>query len=137
MKIMKPVVCCMGLFCMGHLNAKDCTSEADTFGRYQIINKGMLELTLAGKMNYDVSDFIGKQSKKAQALAQQGDYQEACDVYQAVIDKYGFKTFEETYYEQNPDKRPGAQKNVKQPEAKPASASSAVAAEEAVAGDSE
>lgn len=96
---------CICLFLAGAVQARECTDEAATFGKYQVVNKGMLDLTFAGKMNKQVGDDIGAQAKIAQKYADDGEYQKSCDVYDALIAKYGFKTFEESHYEAHPEKR--------------------------------
>ena len=128
---MKKLVFAVLLLLTNPLIAAECDSEMSTLGLYQIINKGMLDLTLAGKMNKAVGDDIGARSKKAQALSNKGEYQAACDVYQEIISEYGFKSFEESYYEAHPEKRPGAEKP------KPASASASSSAEAAAVSASE
>ncbi|MEW8508560.1 MAG: hypothetical protein AB2598_17835 [Candidatus Thiodiazotropha sp.] len=85
----------------------ECNSGGTPLGKYQTVTKGMLDLTLAGKMNHATSSDIGEQVKIAEAHAEKGEHQKSCDIYDALIAKYGFKTMEESYYEKYPEKRPG------------------------------
>ncbi|MES9970058.1 MAG: hypothetical protein ABW092_08495 [Candidatus Thiodiazotropha sp.] len=111
----------------------ECNGGGTPFGKYQTVTKGMLDLTLAGKMNHATSNDIGGQVKTAQALADKGEHQKACDVYDAVIAKYGFKTMEESYYEKYPEKRPGSRSNQVKSQSTGASATGATAGEAATA----
>ena len=87
-------------------SANECKSEADAYGRIQTITANMLNyLDNPAKMR-EVSDYYGEQNQIATSLMKEGKYQEACDVYQGVIDKYGMKTIEQQYYEKYPEKRP-------------------------------
>ena len=103
------------------LSAEECKSEMDAYGKTQTITANLLNyLSDPGKMR-EVTDYYGEQNKIAEAYIKEGKYQEACDVYQGVIDKYEMKPIEEQYYEKHPEKRPENQKSVeKGPE--PASA---------------
>ncbi|PVV11072.1 MAG: hypothetical protein B6D77_07405 [gamma proteobacterium symbiont of Ctena orbiculata] len=110
----------------------ECNGGGTPFGKYQTVTKGMLDLTMAGKMNHATSNDIGEQVKIAEALAEKGEQQKSCDVYDAVIAKYGFKTMEESYYEKYPEKRPGSSaRNQVKNQSSGASATSAVAGEAA------
>ncbi|MET0071326.1 MAG: hypothetical protein ABW096_14910 [Candidatus Thiodiazotropha sp.] len=112
----------------------ECNGGGTPLGKYQTVTKGMLDLTLAGKMNHTTSNDIGEQVKAAQALADKGEHQKACDVYDAVIAKYGFKTMEESYYEKYPEKRPGSSaRNPAKGQSAGASATGAAAGEAATA----
>lgn len=104
--------------------AEECTSEMDAYGKTQTITANLLNyLSDPGKMR-EVTNYYGEQTKIAEAYIKEGKYQEACDTYQAVIDKYGMKTIEEQYYEKHPEKRPGNQKTAgKSSEANSASGS--------------
>ena len=113
-------------------SAEECKSEADAYGRIQTITANMLNyLDDPAKMR-EVSDYYGEQNQIATSLMKEGKYQEACDVYQGVIDKYGMKTIEEQYYEKHPEKRPENQK--KAGSETPAAASSSEAADAAMEG---
>lgn len=83
----------------------ECKNEMDAYSKVQIITVGLMNKITDPNLR-EITEHYGTENKKAEALMKQGKYQEACDVYQAVIDKYGFKSMEEQYYEQNPDKRP-------------------------------
>ena len=92
--------------------AEECTSEMDAYGKTQTITANLLNyMSDPGKLR-EVTDYYGEQTKIAEAFIKEGKYQEACDTYQAVIDKYDMKTIEEQYYEKYPEKRPGNQKTV-------------------------
>jgi len=82
-----------------------CTSEIDVYGRTQTITANLLNyLSDPGKIK-EVTDYYGEQTQIANAYIKEGKYQEACDTYQEVIDKYDMKTIEEQYYEKHPEKR--------------------------------
>ncbi len=92
--------------------AEECTSEMDAYSKTQTITANLLNyMSDPGKLR-EVTDYYGEQTKIAEAFIKEGKYQEACDTYQAVIDKYDMKTIEEQYYEKHPEKRSGNQKTV-------------------------
>ena len=105
--------------------SEQCADEMSVYGKQQTITANLLNyLSDPGKMR-EVTDYYGEQTQIANALMKEGKYQEACDIYQGVIDKYEMKTIEEQYYEKHPEKRPENQKaETKTPEPA-ASASSA------------
>ena len=100
----------------------------DVYGKIQTITSNLLNKLDNPSRLREITDYYGQQTQIADALIKEGKYQEACDVYQGVIDKYGFKTIEEQYYEKHPEKRP--EKKVKQD--KSSSTSSSVSADSAV-----
>ena len=94
------------------LSEKPCESEMDVYNKTQTITSSLLyEMDNPEKL-MEMTEYYGEQTQKANALVKEGKFQEACDVYQGVIDKYGFKTIEERYYEKHPEKRPENQKNI-------------------------
>ena len=107
--------------------AKDeCKNEADAYGRIQTITANILNYLNDPTKMKEVTDYYGEQTQIANAYVKEGKYQEACDAYQEVIDKYDMKTIEEQYYEKHPEKRPENQQKAKKVE--PAASSSAEAA---------
>ena len=85
---------------------QQCADEMSVYGKQQTITANLLNyLSDPGKMR-EVTDYYGEQTQIANALIKEGKYQEACDIYQGVIDKYEMKTIEEQYYEKHPEKRP-------------------------------
>jgi hypothetical protein len=50
----------------------------------------MMDLNFQGKMNADVGDAIGKRLQEAQEPLDAGDYNKACEMYDSIIDDYGF-----------------------------------------------
>ena len=91
----------------GHSQENEqCSDEMSVYGKQQTITANLLNyLSDPGKMR-EVTDYYGEQTQIANALIKEGKYQEACDIYQGVIDKYEMKTIEEQYYEKHPEKRP-------------------------------
>lgn len=108
-------------------DSTECKTDMDVYNKSNTIT-GSLLYELSNPNLREITDHYGKESQKANALVKEGKYQEACDIYQAVIDKYGFKTAEERYYEQHPEKRPENQKVNKQAPAAATSSSSTEAA---------
>jgi len=107
---------------------KKCTSDMDVYNKTQTITSSLLyELDDPTKLR-EMTEYYGQQTQIANDLVKEGKYQEACDIYQGVIDKYGFKTIEERYYEKHPEKMPGNQKK-----AETESSSSAVSSDAAEA----
>jgi len=106
----------------------ECKNEADTYGRVQTITANLLNyLSDPAKMK-EVTDYYGEQTQIANTYLKEGKYQEACDTYQEVIDKYDMKTIEDQYYEKHPEKRAEHQethKNSNAPEAVSSSSSEA------------
>ena len=91
-------------------SADKCTSEMDVYSKTQTITSSLLyELDDPSKLR-EMTEYYGQQTQIANDLVKDGKYQEACDIYQGVIDKYGFKTIEERYYEKHPEKMPENQK---------------------------
>lgn len=113
---------------------QQCTDEMSVYGKQQTITANLLNyLSDPGKMR-EVTDYYGEQTQIANALMKEGKYQEACDIFQGVIDKYEMKTIEEQYYEKYPDKRPeNQQKEVKKPQ--PASSASSAEGAASASGD--
>ena len=118
----------------------ECKNEADAYGRIQTITANILNYLNDPTKMKEVTDYYGEQTQIANAYVKEGKYQEACDAYQEVIDKYDMKTIEEQYYEKHPDKRPENQQKAKNVEpAASSSAEAAVSAQDAAgsaAGDS-
>ena len=110
----------------------ECKNEADAYGRIQTITANLLNYLDNPTKMKEVTDYYGEQTQIANAYNKEGKYQEACDAYQEVIDKYDMKTIEEQYYEKHPDKRPENQQKAKnvEPEAS-SSAEAAVSAQDA------
>ena len=110
-------------------SSKQCNSEMDVYNKTQTINSNLIYEVTNPNIR-EITDYYGQQAKIADALVKEGKYQEACDIYQGVIDKYGFKTMEERYYEKHPEKRPENQKEAV-PASSAASSMSSDAAEAA------
>ena len=111
--------------------AQECKTEMDTYGKNQTITANLLNYLNDPAKLREATDFYGEQNKLATSYIKQGKYQEACDAYQKVIDKYEMKTIEEQYYEKYPEKRPGAQKKA-EVEAPAATSTTMEAADSAV-----
>lgn len=74
----------------------ECTTEMESFNRHQLVIKGLLDLTLEGKMNKDVGDAVAARLKDGLKYQEEGNYNKACDVYDSILDDYGFdKSFGE------------------------------------------
>ena len=108
---------------------EQCADEMSVYGKQQTITANLLNyLSDPGKMR-EVTDYYGEQTQIANALIKEGKYQEACDIYQGVIDKYEMKTIEEQYYEKHPEKRPENKKaEAPEPAASTSSAEGAASA---------
>ena len=104
-----------------------CTSEMDVYKKTQTITSSLI-FEVTNPNIREITDYYSQQAQIAEALAKQGKYQEACDIYQGVIDKYGFKTVEERYYEKHPGKRPENQKKAESEAPSPAVSSDAAEA---------
>ena len=113
---------------------QECTKEGDTYGRVQTINANLLNYISDPAKMREVTDFFGAQSQAANAYIKEGKYQEACDAYQEVIDKYDMKTIEEQYYEKYPEKRPDNQQKAKNAEPAASSNTEAAASSQDAAG---
>ena len=116
------------LFTSIAFSKEKCTSEMDVYKKTQTITSSLI-FEVTNPNIREMTDYYGEQAQIAEALAKEGKYQEACDIYQGVIDKYGFKTVEERYYEKHPEKRPENQKKAETQS--PSSAVSSDAAEAA------
>jgi len=91
----------------------ECKSQMDAYSKTQTITSNLLNyLSDPAKMR-EVTDYYGEQNQIAEAYLKEGKYQEACDTYQGVIDKYDMKTIEEQYYEKHPEKRAEHQEKLK------------------------
>ena len=101
------------------------------FGPHQIVTKGMLDMMGQGVFDRAVIEEFGEQQKIAQAHSERGEYHQACSVLEALIAKYEIKSFEESYYEAYPEKRPG-----NAPKASAPAAESSASAEGAMEADS-
>lgn len=108
-------------------DSNECKNEMDVHNKTNTITSSLL-YELTNPNIREITDHYGAESKKANALVKDGKFQEACNVYQAVIDKYGFKSVEERYYEKHPEKRPENQKKAEESSATATSSSSAEAA---------
>jgi len=74
----------------------ECTEYMQAFNKHQLVIKGMMDLNFQGKMNAEVGDAIGKRLQEAQQPLDAGDYNKACEMYDSIIDDYGFdKSFGE------------------------------------------
>lgn len=75
----------------------ECTDFMQAFNKHQLVIKGMMDLNYQGKMNADVGDAIGKRLKVGQEQMDAGEFQEACNTYDSILDDYEFdKSFGET-----------------------------------------
>ena len=75
----------------------ECTEYMQAFNKHQLVIKGMMDLNSQRKMNAEVGDAIGKRLQEAQLPLDAGDYNKACEMYDSIIDDYGFdKSFGET-----------------------------------------
>ena len=74
----------------------ECTEYMQAFNKHQLVIKGMMDLNFEGKMNAQVGDAIGKRLKEGQGPLDSGDYNKACEIYDSILDDYGFdKSFGE------------------------------------------
>lgn len=74
----------------------ECTEYMQAFNKHQMVIKGMMDLNFQGKMNAEVGDAIGKRLQEAQKPLDAGDYNTACEMYDSILDDYGFdKSFGE------------------------------------------
>ena len=89
----------------------ECQNEMHVHNKIQVITAGLM-FKITDPNIRQITDYYGQEHKKADALVREGKYQEACDIYQAVIDKYGFKTMEQRYKENNPNQSANDQTTV-------------------------
>jgi hypothetical protein len=74
----------------------ECSEYMQAFNKHQFVIKGMMDLNFQGKMNAEVGDAIGKYLQEAQQPLDTGDYNKTCEMYDSIIDDYGFdKSFGE------------------------------------------
>ena len=74
----------------------ECTEYMQAFNKHQMVIKGMMDLNFQGKMNAEVGDAIGKRLQEAQKPLDAGDYNTACEMYDSILNDYGFvKSFGE------------------------------------------
>ncbi|MGI9535001.1 MAG: hypothetical protein ACR2NW_08610 [Thermodesulfobacteriota bacterium] len=108
------------------LSKEECSKEIDVYPKTQTITASLLNYLDDPAKLREITDYYGEQTQIANAFVKEGKYQEACDIYQGVIDKYGFKTIEEQYYEKHPEKRAEHQKAIEK-STNPSAASSSSA----------
>ncbi len=69
----------------------ECTNEMQAFNNHQNVIKGMMDMNFQGKLNSENSKAIGERMKKGQQASDQGDYAKACEIYDSIIEDYGFE----------------------------------------------
>ncbi len=69
----------------------ECTNEMQTFNNHQNVIKGMMDMNFEGKLNAENSKEIGERLKKGQESSDKGEYAKACEIYDAIIEDYGFE----------------------------------------------
>ncbi len=69
----------------------ECTNEMETFNNHQNVIKGMMDMNFQGKLNSENSKAIGERMKKGQEASDSGDYAKACEIYDSIIEDYGFE----------------------------------------------
>jgi hypothetical protein len=69
----------------------ECTNEMETFNNHQNVIKGMMDMNFQGKLNSENSKAIGERLKEGQAASDEGEYAKACEIYDAIIEDYGFE----------------------------------------------
>lgn len=74
----------------------ECTDYMQAFNKHQLVIKGMMDLNFQGKMNSELGDTIGKRLQEAQKPLDAGEYNKACEMYDSILNDYGFdKSFGE------------------------------------------
>ena len=74
----------------------ECTDYMQAFNKHQLVMKGLLDLTLDGNIDKPTVDAIAVRQKEAIKYQDAGEYQKACDIYDSILDDYGFdKSFGE------------------------------------------
>ena len=74
----------------------ECTDYMQAFNKHQLVMKGLLDLTLEGKIDKPTVDAIAVRQKEAIKYQDAGEYQKACEMYDSILDDYGFdKSFGE------------------------------------------
>ena len=69
----------------------ECTNEMQTFNNHQNVIKGMMDMNFKGKLNSENSKAIGERLKKGQEASNNGEYAKACEIYDSIIEDYGFE----------------------------------------------
>ena len=69
----------------------ECTNEMEAFNNHQNVIKGMMDMNFQGKLNSENSKAIGERMKKGQEASDKGDYAKACEIYDSIIEDYGFE----------------------------------------------
>ena len=69
----------------------ECENEMQAFNNHQNVIKGMMDMNFEGKLNSENSKAIGERMKKGQEASNKGDYAKACEIYDAIIEDYGFE----------------------------------------------
>lgn len=72
--------------------------------------KGLLDLTLEGNIDKPTVDAIAVRQKEAIKYQDAGEYQKACEIYDSILDDYGFdKSFGEAPAPKNNEVSPPAE----------------------------
>ena len=88
---MRIIIAALVLFAFSNLSHAECTNEMEAFNNHQNVIKGMMDMNFQGKLNSENANQIGERLKKGQEAADNGDYAKACEIYDSIIEDYGFE----------------------------------------------